>query len=39
MIRGHWEGELVFVRGNRQIATLVERRTRYVKLVKLDGIP
>jgi IS30 family transposase len=34
---GHWEGDLLFGSHNSQIATLVERQSRYVMLAKVDG--
>jgi len=34
---GHWEGDLLTGKKRSQIATLVERRSRYVLLVRLRG--
>ncbi len=36
-IPGHWEGDLLLGRGLTQIATVVERATRYTVLVQVDG--
>jgi IS30 family transposase len=36
-VPGHWEGDLFFGSHNSQIATLVERQTRYLILAKVTG--
>jgi IS30 family transposase len=36
-VSGHWEGDLLFGSHNSQIATLVERQTRYVMLAKVEA--
>jgi len=36
-VPGHWEGDLLFGSNNSQIATLVERQTRYLMMAKVNS--
>jgi IS30 family transposase len=36
-VPGHWEGDLITGSANTHVATIVERKSRYVMLVKVNG--